>query len=135
LSEANSGVGPQPVMEPPTFGQQLRDAVTDALRYWEPRRWIYNGVLAAIVLGYALANFSRAITVVTFDGVLGVFLLAVLANVAYSAAYVGDLFVQVSGLREVWQKWRWILWLIGTTFAAIVTRFFAMGFFSPPRSR
>jgi hypothetical protein len=28
----------------------LRESVTDAIRFWEPRRLIYNAVLAAIVL-------------------------------------------------------------------------------------
>lgn len=118
-----------------TLGQRLREAITDALRYWEPRRLIYNGLLALIVLGYFVANGAHAITVVSLDGVLGVFLLAVFANIAYCAAYVGDVFVQVSGLREVWHRWRWVLWLIGTTFAAIITRFIAMGFFTPPALR
>ena len=118
-----------------SLGQRLRDAITDALRYWEPRRLAYNAVLALIVLGYFVANWAHAVTVVSVDGVLAVFLLAVLANIAYCAAYVGDVFVQVSGLQEVWHRWRWILWLIGTTFAAIITRFFAMGFFVPPQLR
>ena len=34
-----------------SLGQRLRDAITDALRYWEPRRLAYNAVLALIVLG------------------------------------------------------------------------------------
>jgi hypothetical protein len=118
-----------------SLGQRLRDAITDALRYWEPRRLVYNAILALIVLGYFAANWAYSVSVVSVDGALGVFLLAVLANIAYCAAYVGDVFVQVSGLQEVWHRWRWILWLIGTTFAAIITRFFAMGFFTPPQLR
>ncbi len=125
MSADNSG------QQQPSLGARVREAITDGLRYWEPRRIAYNAVLAAIVMGYFIANWSYAISVVSFDGVLTVFLLAVLANIAYSAAYVGDVFVQISGLREAWHKWRWVLWLIGTTFAAILTRFFAMGFFTP----
>jgi len=30
----------------------IRECATDAVRYWEPRRIIYNLVLAAIVLAY-----------------------------------------------------------------------------------
>jgi hypothetical protein len=125
MSERNSG------QQQPSLGARLREAITDGLRYWEPRRIAYNAVLTAIFMGYFIGNWSYAISVVSFDGVLAVFLLAVLANIAYSAAYVGDVFVQISGLREAWHKWRWVLWLIGTTFAAIITRFFAMGFFTP----
>jgi hypothetical protein len=66
----------------------------------------------------------------SFEGILLVFVLAVLANVCYCAAYLGDVFVQISGLREVWQKWRSVLFVVGTTFAAIITRWSAIGFFT-----
>lgn len=28
----------------------LQDLITDAIRYWEPMRLVYNGVLAVLVL-------------------------------------------------------------------------------------
>ena len=59
------------------------------------------------------------------------FVLAVLANVAYCAAYLGDVFVQISGFREGWLRWRWLLFVVGTAFAAAITRFFSIGFFGP----
>jgi hypothetical protein len=46
------------------------------------------------------------------------------------ASYLGDVFVQISGLRVVWQRWRWVLFVIGTTFAAVITRWFAIAFFA-----
>jgi hypothetical protein len=70
--------------------------------------------------------------VVSFEGVLFVFILAVLANMCYCVAYLGDVFVQLSGLRETWRTVRWFLFLIGLVFAAIITRWFAMAFFSRP---
>ena len=36
----------------------FREAITDAIRYWEPRCLLYNGLLAEIVLFY-LFSFSR----------------------------------------------------------------------------
>jgi hypothetical protein len=113
-------------------GQRLRDAVTDSIHYWEPMRLAYDGVLVAIVAGYFVAGWPYSQTTVTLDGVLILFLLAVLANIAYCVAYVGDVFVQFSGHRDTWHRWRWALWLIGTGFAAIITRFFAMAFFMKP---
>ena len=110
-------------------GQRFRDSITDALAYWERRRIPYNAILAAIVMGYFIADWSHSIRRISFHGILGLFLLAVLANIAYCVAYVGDVFVQLSGLRDLWRSWRWVLWLIGTAFASIITRFFAMGFF------
>ena|SRR5687767_8312663 len=115
---------------PPTFFQRLREAVTDALRYWEPRRLIYNAVLALIVGWYFFVNWPSSKERISFDGILVVFLLAVLANVCYCAVYLGDLFVQFSGYRELLVRLRWIVLVIGILFAGIITRFFALGFFS-----
>jgi hypothetical protein len=58
------------------------------------------------------------------------FILAVIANVAYCSAYLVDIFVQASGFRSVWQRYRRLLFLVGTTFAAIITRFVAIGMFN-----
>lgn len=107
----------------------IRDIATDAIRYWEPRRLIYNLVLACIVIGYFIAGWPASRSSLTFDGALGLFLLAVLANVVYCAAYIGDIFIQLSGFRETWPRFRWILLLIGTLFASIITRFISKGAF------
>jgi hypothetical protein len=39
--------------------------------------------------------------------------LAVVANVAYGAAYLVDIFAHMSGLRELWRSPRWILSGVG----------------------
>jgi len=114
----------------PSLLARLRDIITDSLRYWEPRRVVYNLVLAAVVLVYFGAAWPHSKATITLDGVLGLFILAVLANVCYCAVYLGDVFVQLSGFGELWHRWRWLLFAIGTTFAGIMTRFFALGFFS-----
>ena len=111
---------------------RLGDAVTDALRYWEPRRILYNGALAAIVAVYFFWNWPSSRSTVTFDGLLFLFILAILANIAYCVAYLGDVFIQFSAFREVWRRYRWVLFAVGTIFAAIITRFFAIGFFRSP---
>ena len=110
-------------------GLTLRDSFTNAIQFWEPRRLIYNLVLAAVVLAYFVAGYPASKAVLSGDFALGVFLLAVVANVAYCAAYLADIFVQTSGFREVWQRARWVLFVIGTLFAAVITRFVAMGMF------
>lgn len=109
--------------------QILRESLTRAIRYWEPRRLVYNAVLAAIVLIYFGINFPATKSLVSIDSVLLLFLLVVLANVAYCAAYVVDIFVSASGYRDQWQNRRWIIFAIGLLFAAIITRFFALGIF------
>jgi hypothetical protein len=107
----------------------FRESLTSAIRYWEPRRLIYNGVLAAIVLIYFGRNYPATKSLVSIDSVLLLFILVVLANVVYCAAYVVDVFVSASSLREQWQTRRWIIFLIGLLFAAVITRFFAIGMF------
>ena len=104
--------------------------LTNALSYWEIRRIIYNTVLAAIVLGYFAANLPASLQRITPDVTFGLFILAVLANIAYCAAYLADIVAQMSGFRDLWLRLRWILFLIGLAFASILTRWFTMGFFS-----
>ena len=107
----------------------FRESLAGAIRYWEPRRLIYNGVLAAIVLIYFGINYPATKSLVSIDSVLVLFLLVVLANVAYCAAYLVDIFVSASNYREQWQSRRWIIFVIGLLFAGIITRFFAVGMF------
>ena len=109
--------------------QTFRESVTAAIRYWEPRRLVYNVVLAAIVLLYFGINYPASRSIVSVDFVLYLFLLCVLANVLYCAAYPIDIFVCASNYREQWRKYRWIIFTIGLIFAAIITRFFALGMF------
>lgn len=109
----------------------FRDSVTAAIRYWEPRRLTYNIVLAGIVLVYFGLNYATSRSKFSLDLALLLFLLAVLANVAYCAAYPVDIFVSASGYRERWIKYRWIIFVIGLLFAGTITRFFALGMFRP----
>jgi hypothetical protein len=114
----------------PGFGVRVREALTDAIRYWEPRRLVFNAVLSIIVVGYFIANLPHSATVVSLDGIFFVFILAVLANICYCTAYIGDLFIQLSGFRDFWRRVRWGLFLVGVLFAAIITRWWALAFFA-----
>jgi hypothetical protein len=91
------------IMELPNF----RESLTDAIRYWDPRRILYNVVLAAIVLTCFCLNYPASREgLLSVNGALFIFILAVLANVAYCSAYVADIFAQLSGFRLVWVKYR-----------------------------
>jgi hypothetical protein len=107
-----------------------REALSQAIRYWEPWRILYNGLLlieVAIVFAVNLPG-SRS----HFDVNLGLllFVLAVLANVAYCACYVVDVVAQLSAFREMWLRFRWALFLLGVAFAGTLTYFFSFGFFA-----
>lgn len=93
---------------------------------------IYNIVLAGIVVICFAIRYPASKSTISVDFVLFLFLLAVLANVAYCAAYPVDVFVSASGYRWQWQKYRWVVFLIGLLFASIITRFFALGMFFQP---
>lgn len=58
---------------------------------------------------------------------LVLFVLAVLANVAYCTAYIPDLAIQHSAFRNTWLRRRWVLFLVGTLLAACMTYFSVAG--------
>lgn len=117
---------------PPTVGSfivRVAGYVADALRYWEPRRVIYNAALAAVVVGHVLEGWPESGAMLSLNVLLGLFFLAVIANVCYCAVYVVDVFVQFSGLRAAWAKGRVGVLVLGTAFAAVIAHFFATGIF------
>jgi hypothetical protein len=75
------------------------------------------------------SDIRHSKALLTVDFCLGLFLLAVIANAAYCAACIVDIFAQASGFRETWRRYRKLLLVVGTLFAAIITRFIAMGMF------
>src|SRR5262245_41777554 len=111
------------------FVARLSAYAANALRYWEPRRLVYNAVLLAVVIAHFLLAWPTSRDKLSFDLLLGFFMLAVLANVAYCAVYVADLFVQFSGLDAAWRRGRIVLLIVGTTFAATITHFVVQGSF------
>jgi len=102
-------------------GASFRELISDAIRYWEPRRVGYNLVLAAIVLGWVGLTWPHFRGSFTWPSVLVVFVLAVLANICYCAAYLVDVTVQYSAFRDQWRKRRWVLWVVGVAFAGALT--------------
>jgi hypothetical protein len=116
---------------PPVGGSiaRLSGHVANSLRYWEPRRLIYNGVLALVVVAHFVLAWPGSRDKLSLDLALTIFVLAVLANVCYCAAYVPDVVVQFSGLHQAWRTGRMALLAIGTAFAATITHFFAKGIF------
>ncbi|PYQ09840.1 MAG: hypothetical protein DMH00_12360 [Acidobacteria bacterium] len=100
-----------------TINFSVGTLVADALRYWEPRRIVYNALLALIVLGYFFAAWPASRSWLSLNGILWLFFLTVLANVAYCAAYVVDVFVQLPPLRGTWTQVRCVLFFVGLAFA------------------
>jgi hypothetical protein len=107
----------------------LREVLTDAIRFWEPRRIAYNVVLALVVIAVCAFFWPQSRAALTLELAQRLFILAVLANVAYCAAYLVDVPAQLSDFAAAWRRHRWILFAVGVTFAGILTRFLAVGMF------
>ena len=58
-------------------GITARQALSDALRYWEPRRIFYNGALVLVVATVYVTHLAASRSNLTFDAFEGLFVLAV----------------------------------------------------------
>ncbi len=104
----------------------FREALSNALAYWEKRRLLYNGVLLIIAVVVFLIGLPETNSLLSFSGLIVFLMLAVIANLLYSAAYVPDIALQLSDYRERWLRWRkWLFWF-GLIFAGLLT-FWVMG--------
>jgi hypothetical protein len=101
---------------PKTFGARFKDAA----RFWEPRRIAYNLVLTAVVFAFLILTWPHFRPALTFQSLPPLLVLAAMANVCYSAAYLADVLLQFSSFRNLWQRQRWSLWLVGTLFAVLL---------------
>ena len=105
---------------------EFKHSVADALRYWERRRVLYNAVLTAVALCWVVLTWPhfRSVRLVgippgdTHPALIILIILACLANVCYSAAYLVDIPLQLT--FATWRKYRWALLLTGTLFAMLV---------------
>lgn len=105
----------------------FRDALSDAIRYWERGRLLYNGALLLVVLVMFFAAWPVSRRVIELQSMLVLFVLAVLANVAYCAAYVPDLVLQLSSFRDSWLRVRWILLTVGLLMGCALAFLFVAG--------
>jgi len=104
-------------------------SVADALRYWEPRRLLYNAVLTAVAVLWVVLSWPhfRSVQLMgiptgeTQPALLILVILAFLANVCYCTAYLVDIPLQLT--FDAWRKYRWILLLTGILFALLVENY------------
>ncbi len=110
---------------------EFKPLAADALRYWEPRRLLYNALLTLVALGWFVLtwpHFRPALNLMQVpqgerhSELMLLTILALLANVCYSAAYLADIPLQISFAAE-WRSRRWILWLAGTLFALLLENY------------
>ncbi len=92
----------------------FRGFLADAIRFWEPRRLVYNFVLAAVVMVWLVASWPHFRPAFTLHSLLLLSILALLANVCYCAAYFVDIPMQGLSVGDALRRLRWGLWLTGT---------------------
>jgi hypothetical protein len=110
----------------PSTGRPLgpfQGPFADAIRYWEPRRLVYNSILTAVTAAWVVATWPHFRPALTLSSVPPMAVLALLANVCYCAAYVVDFAMLQSSFDSVWKRRRWILWLVGTLFAIVLASY------------
>jgi len=93
-----------------------------AARFWEPLRIAYNLALVGVVFSWVVATWPHFRPALSFSSLLPMSVLALIANVLYSAAYLVDLPLQQAA-RKFLGSGRWILWTVGTLFAIVLSSY------------
>ena len=108
------------VPHPPESPPGARAIWSESLRYWEPRRLLYNAVLTSTVLT-AVAWSGQWASAGRPLAWLGLVVAAALANLCYCAAYPVDLALQFSDLRPTWLRYRGWLFGLGCVLGVCLT--------------
>jgi len=98
----------------------MKSKLRNAARFWEPRRIAYNLILTAVGVAFLILTWPHFRPALTLQALPPLLVLAAMANVCYSVAYLADILLQFSPLHELWQRRRWGLWLAGTLFAVLL---------------
>jgi hypothetical protein len=114
------GPSPHDRNQPP---EPFREILSDAIRYWEPRRIAYNVVLALVVIAWIAFSWPHFRPMMRFESLVLMAVLAVWANICYCAAYLADVSMQFSFFRQRWLRWRWGLWTGGMLFAILLANY------------
>ena len=102
---------------------QFRGQLADAARFWEPRRLIYNFILAVVTATWLIATWPHFRPAMTLTSLFLLSILALIANACYSAAYFVDIPLQSSSTGASRNRFRWGLWILGTLFAFVLANY------------
>ncbi len=96
-----------------------RATLPEPVRYWEPRRYLYNAVLAIVIVGWVVLTWPHFDVPLSSEAIPFLVFLFVMANVCYTAAYLIDIPLQRTALAASWRQWRCLLWLAGMLLAVL----------------
>jgi hypothetical protein len=118
-----------------TFGQtqagEWRQKLSRASRFWEPRRLTYNLVLTVVVAFWVLFTWPHFRPAINLNVLLRLFILAALANICYSGAYLVELTIRASASRVNLKRQRWLLWSMGMLFGVVLENYWIVDEISP----
>jgi hypothetical protein len=97
--------------------------VRGAIAYWEPRRLPYNLLLVAVALAWGMATWPHFRGAVTPYHLLQLAILALLANLCYSAVYPAEWLLRLSALDAARPRLRGVLWILGTVLAIVLENY------------
>jgi len=86
-------------------------------RHWETRRLIYNGALALVALTWLVLTWPHFRPAFNIRAGTALLVLALLANVLYSAVYVVEFLADLLPAPLARLHWRGIAWALGTMLA------------------
>ena len=101
----------------------MTPAMSDALRYWEPRRLPYNGALAVLAAAWVVVTWPHFRPAFTLGNLGRLVILAGLANLCYCATYLIDVPLQDVYRDSPRRPWRLPLWLFGTLLALLIAQY------------
>jgi hypothetical protein len=102
----------------------LRAAFAEAIRFWEPRRILYNLLLLAVTLLWVAFTWPHFQPAFQLPAILALGILALLANICYCAAYLVEAAMLGATFRNIWKnRQRWALWVVGTLFAILLANY------------
>ena len=101
----------------------MRELLADAADYWERRRITFNATLIAVVVAWVVLTWPHFRSALTPRSVLLLLILALAANVGYSAVYLIDVPLQRSSFADVWRRVRRSVWLLIMAAAILLTNY------------
>ena len=98
-------------------------APREAARFWERGRLVYNAILTVIVLLWLILTWPHFRPSLTLGSFEAFFVLGLLANLAYSAAYLAEFFIQLLAPGVARRRARIALFVLGTLFAIVLENY------------
>jgi hypothetical protein len=97
--------------------------LSNAVRFWERGRILYNAILTLIVLLWLVLTWPHFRAALTPGPLEAFIVLALAANLCYSAGYLADFFMQGLLPSQHWHRLRQLLWVVGMLFAILLENY------------